>query len=197
ILVVHPSVPAKTLKEFVALAKQKPGALNYASSGVGSTLHLTGELLKKRAGFDMVHVAYKGAGPAIAGLLGGETQVMVGAVPSTIAYATAGRLRALATTGAKRHKVTAEIPTVAESGYPGFEVNWWFALLVPGATPKSIAERIRNEALKALQHADVQTTVVRMGLDPETSTQAELAARIKRETGVWAGVIKEAGIRAE
>jgi putative PIG3 family NAD(P)H quinone oxidoreductase len=197
ILVLHPSVPAKTLKEFVALAKQRPGALNYASAGVGSSVHLGAELLKKRAGIDMVHVAYKGTGLAIAAMLAGETQVMVGGFAPTIAYVKAGRLRALATTGAKRSKVLPELPTVAESGYPGLEVLAWFALLVPGATPKSIAERIRNEALKVIQHADVQAAMARQGLDPETSTRAELAARIKTETAMWAGIIKDLGIRAE
>ncbi|MBI4189399.1 MAG: tripartite tricarboxylate transporter substrate binding protein [Betaproteobacteria bacterium] len=197
ILVVHPSLQATTLKEFVALAKQKPGALNYASGGVGTPIHLAAELLKKRAGIDIVPVTYKGGGPAAAAVLAGETQVLVGTVASTIAFVTAGRLRALATTGAKRSKVAPDLPTVAESGYPGFEASLWLALFVPGATPKTIAERIRNEALKALQHADVQTAMARQGQEPQTSTPAELAARIKAETAIWAGVIKDAGIRVE
>jgi len=197
IVLVHPTLPVKTFKELVALAKQKPGALNYASSGVGGSLHLAAELLKRRAGFEMTHIAYKGAGPAIAGVLAGEAPVMVGAVPSTFAYVTSGRLRALATTGAKRHKVTAEFPTVAELGYPGFENIAWFGLFVPSGTPKSIVERIRAESLKALQHPDVQSTMARLGLDRETSTPDELAARIKAETAQLAVVIKEAGIRGE
>lgn len=197
IVLVHPSVPVKTFKELVALAKQKPGALNYGSSGIGGSLHLAAELLKRRAGFDITHVAYKGAGPAVAAILAGETQVMVGAVPSTYTYVTSGRVRALATTGAKRHKVTADLPTVAELGYPGFENIAWFALFVPSATPKSIVERIRNESLKALQNADVQSAMARLGLDRETSTPAELAQRIKAETAALAIVIKEADIRGE
>ena len=197
ILVVHPSMPAKTLKEFIALAKQKPGTLNYASGGVGGALHLSAELLKKRAGIDVVHVPYKGGGPAAAAVLAGETQVMVGSVASAIAFVTAGRLRALASTGPKRSKLLPELPTVAESGYPGFEVVLWNALLVPAATPKNIVARIRNEALKAVQQAEVQTAMARLGMDPMTSTPAELAARIKTETGIWAGIIKDAGIRAE
>jgi tripartite-type tricarboxylate transporter receptor subunit TctC len=197
IVLVHPSVPVKTFKELVALAKQKPGALNYASSGVGGSLHLAAELLKRRAGFEMTHIAYKGAGPAIAGVLAGEAPVMIGAVPSTFTYVTSGRLRALATTGAKRHKVTAELPTIAELGYPGFENIAWFGLFVPSATPKSIVEKIRAESLKALEHPDVQSTMARLGLDRETSTPAELAARIKSETAQLAVVIKEAGIRGE
>ena len=196
-LVVHPGMPARTLKEFVALAKQKPGTFNFASGGVGTSLHLAAELLKKRAGIDIVHVPYKGGGPAAAAVLAGETQVLFGTLASTIAYISAGRLHALATAGVKRSKVLPELPTVAESGYPGFEAGVWYALSVPGATPKRIAERIRNETLKALRHTDVQTALARQGLSPETSTPAELAARIKTETGIWASLIKDARIRAE
>lgn len=197
VVLVHPGVPVKTFKELVALAKQKPGALNYASSGVGGSLHLAAELLKRRAGFEITHVAYKGAGPAIAAMLANEVPMMVGAVPSTLGYVTSGRLRALATTGAKRHKVTADLPTVAELGYPGFENIAWFGLFVPSGTPKSIVERIRSESLRALEHANVQSTMARLGLDRETSTPAELAARMKAETAQLAVVIKEAGIRGE
>lgn len=197
ILVVHPSVQATTLKEFVALAKSKPGALNYASAGVGSPLHMAAELFKKRAGIDMVHVAYKGGGPSAAALLAGQVQVLFGSVASSLPHVKAGRLRALATTGAKRSKVSPDLPTIAESGYPGYEVGSWYALVVPAGTPKAIVERIRTEAVKALAHADVQQAMARQGLEPETSTPAELAARIKRETAVWAGVIKDAGIKAQ
>jgi len=197
VVVVHPSVPVKTLQEFIALAKQKPGALNYASAGVGTAIHLGAELLKMRAGIDMTQVPYKGGGPAAAAVLGGEVQVLVGTVASTITFIQAGRLRALATTGATRSKLTPDLPTVAESGYPGFEAGLWFALLVPSATPKSIAERIHKETLKALQHPDVQTAMARQGLEPEPSTPAELAARIKRETATWAALVKKVGIRVE
>lgn len=197
ILVVHPGVPAKTLKEFIALDKQKPGTFNFGSAGVGSSTHLGAELLKKRTGMTMVHVPYKGGGPAAAAVLAGETQFLVGSIAATTAYINAGRLRALATTGAQRSKLTPELPTVAESGYPGFESGVWFALSAPPATKKSIVERIRNETLKALQHADVQTALVRQDLNPMTSTPAELAARIRRETAMWADIIKDAGIHAE
>ena len=197
ILVVHPSVQASTLKDLVALAKARPGSLNYASAGVGSPLHLAAELLKKGAGIDMVHVAYKGGGPAAAAVLAGEAQVLFGSVASSIPNVKSGRLRALATTGARRSKVAPELPTIAESGYPDFEVGSWYALLVPAATPNAIAERIRTEAVKALAHPDVQQAMARQGLEPETGTAAELAARIERETALWAAVIKEAGIKAQ
>jgi tripartite-type tricarboxylate transporter receptor subunit TctC len=197
ILVLHPSVQASTLKDFVALAKARPGSLNYASAGVGSPLHLAAELFRKRAGIDMVHIAYKGGGPAAAAVLAGEAQVLFGSVASSMPHVRSGRLRALATTGASRSKVAPELPTVAESGYPGYDVGSWYALLVPAATPVAIATRIRTEALKALTHADVQQAMARQGLEPETSTSAELAARIGRETAMWSTVIKEAGIKAQ
>jgi len=197
ILVLHPGVPANTLKEFVALAKQKPGLLNYASAGVGSPLHLAAELFKKRAGINMVHLAYKGGGPAAAAVLSGEAQVIFGSVAASIPQVKAGKLKALATTGTKRSKVAPELPTIAESGFPGFDVSSWYALLVPAKTPTAIVNRMRDEAIRALQHPDVQQAMLRQGLEAETSTPQELAARIRAETRVWAEVIKEAGIKAE
>jgi tripartite-type tricarboxylate transporter receptor subunit TctC len=197
ILVTHSSVPAGNLKEFVALAKQKPGALNYATAGVGSPLHLAGELFKKRAGIDMVPIAYKGGGPAAAAVLGGEAQVIFGSVASSMPHVKAGRLKALATTGAKRSKVAPELPTIAESGFPGFDVSSWYALLVPAKTPAAVVNRIRDAAVGALALPDVQAAMSRQGLEGETSTPRELTARIKSEIGIWAAVIKEAGIKPE
>ena len=197
IVVIHPGVQAKTLTEFIALAKQKPGAFNYASAGVGSSIHLAAELLKKRAGIQMAHVAYKGAGPAVAAMLAGDTQVLTGTVASTIQLIQAGRLRALASTGAQRSRVLPELPTVAESGYPGFDADAWYALLVPGGTSRAIVERIRTETIKAVQHPDSQAAMARQGLNAETSTAAALGARILAETATYALIIKEAGIRAE
>lgn len=197
VVVVHPSVPAKSLQELIALARQKPGALNYASAGVGTGIHLGAELLKMRAGIDMTHVSYKGGGPAAAAVLGGEVQVLVGTIASTIGFIQSGRLRALATTGLKRAKSLPDLPTVAESGYPGFEAGLYFALLAPRATPVSIVERLNVETVKALQQPEVQAAMVRQGLDPAPSTPAELAERIRRETQMWATLVKKAGIRVE
>ncbi|MBI1965343.1 MAG: tripartite tricarboxylate transporter substrate binding protein [Betaproteobacteria bacterium] len=197
ILVLHPSVAAGNLKEFIALAKVKPGALNYASAGVGSPLHLAAELFKKRAGVNMVHIAYKGGGPAAAAVLSGEAQVLFGSVASSMPHVKSGRLKALATTGLKRSKVAPELPTLAESGFPGFDVSSWYAFIVPAGTPAAVVNRIRIEAIKALQLPDVQQAMSRQGLEVETSTPQELAARIKSETAVWAAVIKDAGIKAE
>jgi tripartite-type tricarboxylate transporter receptor subunit TctC len=197
ILVVHPSVPANTLKELIALAKQKPGALNYATAGVGSPLHLAGELFKKRAGIQMVPIAYKGGGPAAAAVLAGEAQVIFASVAASLPQVKAGRLRALATTGLKRSKVAPDLPTIAESGFPGFNVTSWYALLVPAGTPSVIVKRMNEVVAKVLDLPDVQQAMARQGLDPQHSTPQELATRIKQETAQWAAVIKEQGIKAE
>ena len=197
VVVVHPGVPVKTLAELITLAKQKPGALNYASAGQGTALHLGAELLKLRAGIEMTQVPYKGGGPAAAAVLAGEVQVLVGTMASTITFIQAGRLRALAATGAKRSRLSPDLPTVAESGYPGFDAGVWFGMTLPSATPKTIVERIHKETLKALQHPDVQTAMARQGMESGAGSPADMAARIRRETSTWAAVIKKTGIRAE
>ena len=197
ILVIHSSVPASTVKEFIALLKQKPGALNFSSGGIGSPLHLAGELFQKRAGVKMVHLAYKGGGPAAAALLGNEAQVLFGSVASIMPHVKSGRLKALATTGAKRSKVAPELPTMIESGFPGFDVGSWYALLFPAKTPLAFVGTLRDAAVKTLTLPDVQEALSRLGQDIETSTPQELAARIRSETEVWAAIIKEAGIKAE
>jgi tripartite-type tricarboxylate transporter receptor subunit TctC len=197
VLVVHPSVQARTFKEFLALAKQKPGAFNYASSGAGSAIHMAAELLKYRTGIDLVHIPYKGGGPAALAVISGEAQVMTGTAASVLPFLTSGRLRGLATTGPRRSKVLPELPTVAESGYPGFDTSQWYGILVPAATPRSITERIRNEMLKVLQHPDMRAALVSQGVELETTTPEGMAARIKTETATNAAVIKAAGIRVE
>ena len=197
ILVVHPSVKAGSLKEFIALARQRAGALNYASAGVGSPLHLAAELFKKRTGVDMVHLPYKGGGPAAAAVLAGEAQVIFGSVASSLPHVKAGKLRALATTGLKRSKVAPDLPTIAESGFAGFDVSSWYAFLVPTKTPTLVVNRLRDEAIKAVALPDVQQAMSRQGLEVETSTPQQLAQRIKAEAAVWAEVVKTAGIRAE
>ncbi|MGH8664933.1 MAG: Bug family tripartite tricarboxylate transporter substrate binding protein [Burkholderiales bacterium] len=195
IVVVHPDVPAKTLKEFVALAKQKPGQLRHGSGGMGSSNHLAAELLKKVTGIDVVHVPYKGSGPSLTAVLAGEIQMNVSSTASSINYIKAGRLRGLASTGTKRSKAMPDLPTVAESGYPGFQALQWYGLAVPGATPKGIVERIREASLKAQKDSAVLAGMARLGFEPEPSTIAGLAARIKKERAKWAGIIKEAGIK--
>ena len=197
ILVVHPSVKAGTVQELIALAKQKPKSLNYASAGVGSPLHLAAELFKKRAGVDMVHLPYKGGGPAAAAVLAGEAQVIFGSVASSMPHVKAGKLKALATTGARRSKVAPELRTLAESGFAGLEVTSWYAFLVPAKTPGAIVGRLHDAALKAVALPDVQQAMSRQGLESEAGTAQQLAERIRAETAMWAEVVRSAGIKAE
>jgi tripartite-type tricarboxylate transporter receptor subunit TctC len=197
ILVVHPGVAAKSIKDLVALAKQKPGALRHGSAGVGSSNHLAAELFKNVAKVDMLHVPYKGAGPAIAAILGGEIQLNVSSTASTIEHIKAGRVRALASTGLKRGITTPDVPTVAESGYPGFEAIQWYGLVVPSGTPKNIVARIHQDSVKVLQTADVRAAMERLGLQQDPLTPEKLTARVRKESATWATIIKEAGIRVQ
>jgi tripartite-type tricarboxylate transporter receptor subunit TctC len=197
ILVLHPAVSATTVKELVALAKQKPRTLNYASGGVGSPLHLTAELFQKRAGIELVHIPYKGGGAAVAGTLTGEAQVLFGSFASSLPQVKAGRLKAIATTGPRRAQLAPDLPTIMEAGFPGFELTSWFGLLVTAGTPAVIVGRIRAEAIKAVQTQDVQQAMTREGLTVETSTPEELTQRIRAETKTWAEVIRSAGIKPE
>ena len=198
ILVLHPSVPAATLKDFIALAKSAPNKLNYSSAGVGSPLHLAAEMFKLRAGVDLVHVPYKGGAPAAAAVLGGEVQVLFGSVASTLPQVKAGKLKALAVTGLKRSAVVPNLPTLAESGFPGFDVSSWYSLLVPAKTPRAIVKRLYDEAVRAVNLPEVQEAFGRQGLDAETSrSPEEFAAQMKAETAAWQNVIKTAGIHAD
>jgi tripartite-type tricarboxylate transporter receptor subunit TctC len=197
VIVVNPSVPARTLAEYVALAKQKPGELNYASSGIGGAGHLAGELFKQRAGIDVVHVPYKGGGPAMTDLLGGRV-TMYPAVPSTAApHIEAGKLRALATTGAKRTATMPNVPTVAESGYPGFEATNWYAFVAPGKTPKEILDYWNRELVKALNDPGVRAELAKHGLEPMPGGREELARYIEKENETWGKVVRQADIKPE
>jgi tripartite-type tricarboxylate transporter receptor subunit TctC len=196
-IVVHPSVGAKTLAEFVALAKKKPGELNYASSGIGGAAHLTGELLKQFAKIDIVHVPYKGGGPAMADLLGGRVS-MYPAVPATsLPHVETGRVVALATTGAKRTASMPNVPTVAESGYPGFEATNWYAFVTSSKVPKDIQEYWNRELVKVLRDPAVKADLDKHGLEPQPGTADELARYIERETQTWGKVVREAKITTE
>jgi len=196
VLVVGDAVPAKTLPEFVALAKQSPGKLTYGSSGIGGVGHLAGELFKQRAGIDMVHAPYKGGGPALTDLLGGRIEMYI-SVPSTAqAHIESGKVRALATTGARRMATLPNVPTVAES-YPGFEATNWYAFVAPGKTPKEILDYWNREIGKVLSDPRVKDELARHGLDPMPGTRDELAKYIDRETAQWGKVVREAKITAE
>src|SRR5689334_18663723 len=197
VFVVNAGVPAKTLAEFVALAKQKPGQMTYASSGVGGAGHLAGELFKDRAGIDVIHVPYKGGGPAMTDLLGGRLDMYVG-VPSTVApHVNTGKLRAIATTGTKRTSTMPDVPTVAEAGYPGFEATNWYAFVAPGKTPKELLDFWNRELTRVLTDPKVVAELAKDGLDPSPSTRDELAQYIERESVKWGKVVREAKIKAE
>ena len=197
VFVVHQGVPAKTLAEFVALAKQKPGQVDYASSGIGGAGHLAGELFKQAAGIDMVHVPYKGGGPAMTDLLGGRVS-MYPAVPSTSKpHIDTGKLTPLATTGSKRTAIMPNVPTVAEQGYPGFEAVNWYAFVTSSKVPAEIQEFWNRELVKALRDPEVVAALSKHGLEPQPGTREELARYIDTETVKWGKVVRDAKITAQ
>ena len=197
VFAVHPGVPAKTLAQFVALAKQKPGEITYGSSGVGGAGHLAAELFKQRAGIEMIHVPYKGGGPAMTDLLGGRIHMYLG-VPSTVEpHIQAGKLYALATTGAKRTATMPNVPTVAESGYPDFEAVNWYAFVAPGKTPREILDYWNRELVKVLKDPQLNAELAKHGLEPAPGTRDELASYMERESEKWGKVVREAKITAD
>jgi tripartite-type tricarboxylate transporter receptor subunit TctC len=185
VLVVHPSLPVKTVKELVALARAKPGQLNYASAGTGSAIHLAMEVFQNAAGIELVHVAYKGAAPAITDVLAGHVTVMFATPPPAVAYMRAGKLRALGVSSTRRLVVLPDVPTIAESGYPGFEVNNWYGVVAPAGTPREIVQRLYNELTAVLAMADVRERISSLGNDPTGGTPAELETRIRKEVALW------------
>ena len=196
VIVVHPSVPANTLAEFVRLAKEKPGQITYGSSGIGGAGHLAGELLRIMAGIDLVHVPYKGGGPAMQGLLGGQISAYFATPVAAGPHMKAGKARALASTGTTRSPFLPEVPTVAESGYPGYEATNWYAYVAPAKTPKDIVERLNREIVRALGTPEVKELFAKQGLEPRPSTPEELARTMEREYATWGRVVKEAKITA-
>ena len=197
IMVVHPSVPAKSVKELLALARARPGALVYGSGGSGGAGHLATEYFKLMAKVDLVHVPYKGTGPAIIDLLAGQTQLVFAGVPGISAQVRAGKLRALGVSTTRRLAVFPEVPTIAEAGVPGYEATQWYGVLAPAGTPKAIVTRLNQEILKALQTPQMQERLAADGAEPLPSTPEEFSAFIKEEIARWAPVIKAAGIRAD
>jgi tripartite-type tricarboxylate transporter receptor subunit TctC len=197
VLVVNPSVPARTVGELVALAKEKPGHLTYASQGTGSNGHVTGELFKQRTGIDMVHVPYKGSAPAVQDLLGGQVQLMFDNLPSVLPLIRSGRLRALAVTTATRSGQLPDVPSIAESGLPGFDTSAWFALLAPKATPDATRIIIERASIGALTAPDARQRLAEAGVEVTADGAAELQRRISDETQMWRDVIARAGIRLE
>lgn len=191
VLVVDKSIPVKSVKGLIALAKSEPGRLNYSSSGVGSPLNLAAELFKLRTGTNIRHIPYKGGGPATMGLLSGQVQLMFGSVAAVMPYVHQGRLRALAVTSLDRSSVAPQLPTLAESGLPGFDVTSWYGLLVPKNTPNAIVERLRAAVLKVMKSPEVRQAMSREGLDVATDTPAEFAKRIRTDTRRWADLVRK------
>lgn len=197
LLVVHPSVPAHNVREFIALLKSKPGAYAFASSGNGSPPHMGGEMFNALAGVDMVHVPYKGNGPAYNDLIGGQVPVMFPNITTALQYVRSGKLRALAVTSKERTRLAPEIPTVAESGLPGFELNSWFGLLAPAGTPVAIAQRLQQDIAKFYQQPDLRDKLLAQGVDPLASTPLEFTQQIQQEMGYWAKMFKTIKIKAD
>ena len=196
-LVVHPSLPVKSMQEFITYAKANPGKINYGSSGVGSPPHLSMELLRSMTGINLVHVPYKGAGPALADLLGGQVQAMCTSLAGLINFVKSGRVRALGVTTAKRNPQLPDVPTIVESGVPGYEVTIWYAVFAPVATPKAIVDKLNAEMVKALNSSEMKERMALQGMDPAPSTPAELTAFVKVETAKWAKAAKDSGATAE
>src|SRR5262245_4682757 len=197
IVAVHPSVQAKTLKELVAYAKANPGKLSYASSGNGAHIHVATEYLLYTAGIDIVHVPYKGSGPALNDTVGGQVQMIFGSVATALQYVKSGRLRPLAVTTPKRIAAASDVPTVAESGYPGWEVTNWHGLVGPKGLPKDIVARLNKEVNGAVHSEEVKKVLSSDGLEPAGGTPEELAALLKAEVARWAQVVKRANIKVE
>lgn len=194
ILVVHPAVPATTVKELIALAKAKPGQLNYASAGAGGPNHLGTELFNSMAQINMVHVAYKGGAPAITDLVGGHVQVMFSAMAPALPQVKAGKLRALAVTGAKRSAAVPELPTVAEAALPNFEVTGWYGILAPAGTPRRIVDQLSAEIVRILKLPDAQERLTTIGVEPVGDSPEHMAAHMRTELAKWAKVAKGSGI---
>ncbi len=197
LLVVNPSVPAKTLKELIALAKKQPGKLNYASAGIGSTTHLAMEMLKYASATYMLHIPYNGNGPAGTALIGGQVEVLFGSLPALLPHAKSGRARALAVGTPKRSPSLPDVPTVAESGYPGFDASLWLAIMAPAGTPQPIIERLNRELVAIIAAADTREAFDKAGAEPLTGTPADLAAMIRDGVPKYAQIIKTAGVKAE
>ena len=197
VLVVHPSLRAATVKELIALARTRPGEINFASSGHGTPAHLAGELFNSMAGVKMVHVPYKGAAPALADLLGGQVQLMFSTMPPALPHVKDGKLRALAVTSLKRSRATPDLPTVDEAALPGFEANTWHGVVLPAGTPAIIITRLNREIVAILHLHEIVERLASQGAEPVGSTPEEFAAYIKSETVKWAKVVRVSGAKAE
>jgi tripartite-type tricarboxylate transporter receptor subunit TctC len=197
LLTVHPSVPARSVRELIALARAKTGRLNFGSGGLGSAAYMSGELFKSMAKVEMVHVSYKGAGPALIDLLGGHLDLMFPAILSGAPYHKAGRLRGLGVTSPRRHPSLPDIPTIAEAALPGYQTGSWYGILAPAGTPREIVNRINAAVVKLVNATDIRDALIAQGGDPETSTPDELARLMKEELARSAQIVKAAGVKPE
>jgi len=197
IFIVHPNLPPRTLKELIALARARPGALNFASSGNASPGHLAGELFKSMAKVNLVHVPYKGGGPALIDLVAGHVEIFVAVISTAVPQVKAGKARALAVTGPRRAVALPEVPTVSESALKGYEATNWYGYVAPPATPRAIVERLHKATLAVLEMPDVRKTLLDQGIEAAPSSPDQFAAYIRSETGKWTNVIKAAGVKVE
>jgi tripartite-type tricarboxylate transporter receptor subunit TctC len=197
IVVVHPSIPAKSIKELVALAKARPNALDFASSGSGSSAHLAGVLFQQLSNVQMNHIPFKGGGPAVIALVGGEVAVGFATTPSVIGHIKAGKLRGLAVTGGKRSPSTPDLPTVNEAGVKGYEVTGWYGMLVPAGTPKDTITRLHAESIKVIKLPDVKERIETVGFETIGTTPEEFGGFVRNEVDKWTKVVKASGARAD
>lgn len=197
VLVVHPSVPATNVKELIALARARPGTLHFASPGIGQSQHLSGELFKRLAEVDVVHVPYKGTGPALTDLIGGQVQMMFSNVPPALQHVESGKLRALAVTGPRRARALPEVPTMEEAGLAGYQVASWIALFAPAGTPPAIVAKLHAEATQALEAAAGRDRILAANAEPGTGSAQDLGAMVAAERAKWGKIIREGNIRAE
>jgi tripartite-type tricarboxylate transporter receptor subunit TctC len=197
VLEVNPSLPVHTVADLIKLAKEKPGTINFASSGSGTSIHLSGELFKTMAGVNMTHIPYKGSAPAITDLIGGQVQVMFDNLPSSLAQIKAGKLRAIAVTSMKRAPALPDVPTINESGLPGFEASSWFGILAPAGTPPAVIARINTEVNTWLQSPDAREKLLAQGAEAAGGTPAQFASHIRIESDKWAKVVKASGAKAD
>jgi len=197
VLVVHPSIPALTVREFIAYAKRNPGKLNFGSGSTGSAGHLAGELFKSMAGVDMTHIPYKGAAPAMQDLIGGQIQLMFDNLASSLGQVRAGKVKALAVTTAKRTALAPELPTIAESGLPGFDISTWFGIFAPAGTPREALDRLHAEFTRALAAPDVRERILALGAEPVGNRPEEFAAYIREEAAKYARLVKASGAKVD
>jgi tripartite-type tricarboxylate transporter receptor subunit TctC len=197
IIVAHPSLPANNLRELIALAKAKPGTLNFGSAGTGSTAHLACEMLNQRAGIDLIHVPYKGGGQAMADVVGGQIPLVCTAIATAQQFLRAGKLKGIGISGEKRDPAVPDVPTFVESGMPGFVVNSWVGILAPAHTPRAVIDRLQTDIAAVLQLPDVRARYAVLGIEPVGNKPDEYAAQLKTDLENWGPVVKKANVRIE